>query len=88
MGQLAHEHGPTDVALLDETIPANLARTLDAYGEREALVSRHQDIRWSYDEFGDRVRRLARNMMAAGLQVGQQALPELEAPQLLSPLLA
>lgn len=72
MPQLAHEHGPTDVALLDETIPANLQRTLAAHGDREALVSRHQDIRWTYHEFGERVRRLAKAMMAAGLNVGDR----------------
>ncbi len=69
---LAHEHGPVDVELLDETIPANLQRTLDLYGDREALVSRHQDIRWSYDEFGDRVRRLAKSLIHAGLDVGDR----------------
>ncbi len=72
MGQLAHEHGPVDVALLDETIPANLQRTLAQHGDREALVSRHQDIRWTYDEFGTRVRRLAKAMMQAGLDVGDR----------------
>jgi len=72
MVALSHEHGPTDVALLDETIPANLSRTLDSHGAREALVSRHQDIRWTYNEFGDRVRRLAKGLMHAGLAVGDR----------------
>ena len=72
MGQLAHEHGPTDVALLDETIPHNLARTIAAHGAREALVSRHQDIRWTYDEFGERVRRLAKSLIGAGLEAGDR----------------
>jgi fatty-acyl-CoA synthase len=72
MPELSHEHGPTDVALLDETIPANLQRTLAAHGDREALVSRHQDIRWSYDEFGERVRQLAKSMIQAGLEIGDR----------------
>ncbi len=72
MGEVAYEHGPTDVALLDETIPANLARTIAEHGSREALVARHQDIRWTYDEFADRVRRLAKGLMAAGLEVGDR----------------
>ena len=72
MGEPAYEHGPTDVALLDETIPANLARTIDAHGDREALVSRHQDIRWTYHQFGERVRDLAKSLMAAGLEVGDR----------------
>ena len=72
MGELAYEHGPVDVALLDETIPANLIRTIEAYGHNEALVSCHQDIRWDYREFGRRVRDLAKSMLAAGLGVGDR----------------
>ena len=72
MVSLAHEHGPTEVALLDETIPANLQRTLGAHPNREALVSVHQDIRWTYDEFGTRVRRLAKSLMHAGLEIGDR----------------
>jgi fatty-acyl-CoA synthase len=72
MGQPALEHGPTDVSLLDDTIPANLARTVAAHAEREALVSRHQDIRWTYREFGERVRRLATGLLDAGLVQGDR----------------
>ena len=72
MGEPAYEHGPTDVALLDDTIPANLARTIEAHGDREALVSVHQGIRWTYREFGERVRDLAKSMMAAGLAAGDR----------------
>ncbi len=70
--ELAHEHGPTDVALLDETIPANLARTVAIHGDREALVARHQDIRWTYAEFGERVRKLAKGLAGAGLRTGDR----------------
>ncbi|MEY2958051.1 MAG: hypothetical protein RLZZ01_619, partial [Actinomycetota bacterium] len=72
MGQPSYEHGPTGVDLLDETIPANLARTISTHGDREALVSCHQGIRWTYREFGVRVRALAKAMMAAGLEVGDR----------------
>ena len=81
MGQPSLEHGPTDVPLLDETIGANLARTVAAHGEREALVSRHQGIRWTYDEFGERVRSAARKgLLDAGLEQrrpGRPVEPEL-----------
>ena len=63
MGIDAHEAGPTDVVLLDETIGANLARTVAAHREREALVARHQGIRWSYAQFADRVEHLARGLI-------------------------
>lgn len=72
MTRLAISAGPTDVPLLDETIPANLARTVAQHGDREALVSVHQDIRWTYREFAERVRTLARGMAAAGLEKGDR----------------
>jgi fatty-acyl-CoA synthase len=69
---LAYDAGPTDVALLDDTIGVNLARTIAAYGANEALVARHQGIRWTYDEFGQRVERLAAGLLATGLDVGDR----------------
>ena len=72
MSEPAIDAGPTDVPLLDETIGQNLARTIAEHGDREALVSRHQDIRWTYREFGDRVEALARGLMVAGLEVGDR----------------
>ena len=70
--RLAIDAGPTDTPLIDETIGQNLARAVAAHGDREALVSRHQDIRWTYREFADRVADLARGMLGAGLQVGDR----------------
>jgi fatty-acyl-CoA synthase len=70
--ELAQDAGPTDVPLLDETIGANLARTVAAHGDREALVARHQGVRWTYDEFAERVARLARGLLGIGLAAGDR----------------
>ena len=72
MAELSIAAGPTDTPLMDMTIPANLARTVAEHGALEALVSYHQGIRWTYDEFADRVHRLATGMLAAGLEVGDR----------------
>jgi fatty-acyl-CoA synthase len=72
MGKLALDIGPTDDPLLEETIGENLARTVQEFGSNDALVSRHQDIRWSYTEFAARVAQLAKGLMAAGLEVGDR----------------
>ena len=72
MGELAIEHGATSDALLDETIGQNLARTVAAHGDVEALVSCHQGIRWTYREFAERVDALAGGLLSSGLQAGDR----------------
>src|SRR5262245_65788762 len=69
---LAVDNGPTDVALLDETIGENLRRTIGAHGDNEALVARHQGIRWSYAEFGERVERLSGGLLGLGIEIGDR----------------
>jgi len=64
--------GTTDVPLIEETIDANLRATVAAHGDREALVVRHQGIRWSYRELDAQVDRLARALYASGLAAGDR----------------
>ncbi len=68
----ALEVGPTTEPLFEETIGQNLARTVAAHGSRDAVVSRHQNIRWTYDEFAERVERLAIGLLGAGLDAGDR----------------
>ena len=72
MTELSYAAGPTDIPLLDATIPDDLDRTVREHGDREALVSCHQGIRWTYDEFAERVSRLATGLLAAGLERGDR----------------
>jgi fatty-acyl-CoA synthase len=53
---------------IDEMLTATIARAAD----REALVCRHQDIRWSYAELGRRVEDVASGMLALGLSPGDR----------------
>ena len=58
MGTPSHAVGPTEPPLLEETIGANLRRTVERFGDRDALVSRHQGLRFTYEEFWTEVGRL------------------------------
>jgi fatty-acyl-CoA synthase len=69
---LAIDSGPVDVPILDETIGANLARTVAVHGANEALVSAHQQIRWTYAELAERVETLARGLLGLGLEKGDR----------------
>ncbi len=64
--------GPTDEPLLEETIGANLRRAAARFGEREALVVRHQDYRATYAELDEQVDRAARAFLARGVAKGDR----------------
>ncbi len=69
---LAIDAGPVDIPVLDDTIGANLARTVGAHGDGEALVAVHQSIRWTYRELAERVATLARGLLGLGLAKGDR----------------
>ena len=64
--------GPTDAPLIEETIDANFRATVAAHPDREALVVRHQGVRWSYTELDAEIDHLARALLASGLTVGDR----------------
>src|SRR5512139_3311061 len=68
----AHVKGSTAAKLLDLTVPALLARTVQRFGARPGLVVRQQKIRWSYAEFAAAVDRLASGLLALGLIKGER----------------
>ena len=69
---LAESVGPTNQALIEQTISDNLASTVAEFPDREALVVRHQNIRWTYSELADKVDALARGLVGRGFQVGDR----------------
>ncbi len=69
---LSHTTGPTEPALIEQTIGDNLEATVAIHGDREALVCCHQDIRWTYRELNDRVDQLARGLLGLGLAKGDR----------------
>jgi fatty-acyl-CoA synthase len=72
MNRLSWAHGASATPLLGETIGANLERTVAAHPDREALVVRHQGVRLTYAQFGERVDRVARALVASGLEPGDR----------------
>ena len=64
--------GLESAPLLEETIGANLDRTIERFGERDALISCQQGRRYTYSELGAAVDELARALMAAGIERGDR----------------
>jgi fatty-acyl-CoA synthase len=68
----AYAHGPSPVSLLGETIGDALNRAADRHGDRDALISCHQQIQWTYAELLSEVNRVARALLALGVDRGDR----------------
>jgi fatty-acyl-CoA synthase len=70
--QLSYVHGGSTQPLLGETLGACFDRIVERFGEREALVVRHQDIRWTYRELQRRTNNLAVALLRLGMNPGER----------------
>jgi fatty-acyl-CoA synthase len=69
---LSYVHGPGSVALLGETIGASLNRAAARFGDRDALISCHQNLRYTYAGLLDEANLTARALMALGVERGDR----------------
>lgn len=72
MANLSYERGPSEPALLETTIGANLAATAAKHARRDALVDVAAGRRWNYAELLAAVRRLATGLVRAGIAAGDR----------------
>src|SRR5438309_2061006 len=68
----SYAQGACSIPLLGETIGENLRRTVEQFGDREALVVRHQNFRATYRELWELVDRAAKGLLARGVKVGER----------------
>ncbi|MCV7172917.1 AMP-binding protein [Mycobacterium manitobense] len=68
----AYGRGPTDVALLEETIGTNFERTAQANPDVEALVEVVTGRRWTYAELNDEIDRTAAGLIGLGVEKGER----------------
>ncbi len=72
MTAASYAKGATSPALLDDTIGANLAATVARVPDQDALVSRHQGLRFTYTELDRAVDEVAAGLLGLGLQTGDR----------------
>jgi len=70
--RLSYVHGASDVPLIGATIGDLLDRVAAQVPENEALVSCHQNVRYTYREFGALCDQFARGLMALGIGKGDR----------------
>ncbi|MBS0470557.1 MAG: AMP-binding protein [Proteobacteria bacterium] len=61
-----------DKPLVYETIGACFDRIADTFGERDGLIVRHQNIRWTYAQYRAAVDRFAAGLLALGIKKGDR----------------
>jgi fatty-acyl-CoA synthase len=64
--------GSTSIPLLEQTIGQNLAGTVARFGDSDALIVPFQNVRLTYAELAGEVDRVARALLAAGLEKGDR----------------
>ncbi|SNR41868.1 fatty-acyl-CoA synthase [Haloechinothrix alba] len=68
----SYASGTSEVPLLGDTIGDNLAHTVAAFGDREALVDHPSGRRWTYREFAADVDAVALGLAARGVGKGDR----------------
>jgi fatty-acyl-CoA synthase len=69
---VSHVRGATSTPPIETTIGAAFDAATECLADHEALVVRHQNIRWTYTEFRRQVDELAAGLVALGLQPGER----------------
>ncbi|MGH9172757.1 MAG: AMP-binding protein, partial [Vicinamibacterales bacterium] len=69
---LSYVHGASETPLIGATIGDLFDRVVEQLPEHEALVSRHQSIRWTYRELQHECDRFARGLIALGVRKGDR----------------
>ena len=72
MSSVSYASGPADKALLGTPIPKLFDQIVAQHGDREAVVSIHQDVRLTYAQLADRVNKLAKAFISAGFEKGNR----------------
>ncbi|KAH7091695.1 acyl-CoA synthetase/AMP-acid ligase-like protein II [Paraphoma chrysanthemicola] len=68
----AHAIGPSEPPLLEQTVPEHFAGIARQYGDRNAVISRHQRITLTYDALDRDSNRLARGLQKIGVAKGDR----------------
>ena len=68
----SYVHGASNVPLIGRTLGAFFDEAARRWGRNDALIVRHQKVRWSYAELKRRVDDFAAGLLALGLEPGDR----------------
>src|ERR1700691_1474326 len=68
----SYAHGVSMTPLIGDTIGVHFDKVAERWAERDALIVRQQNVRWSYGELKAKVDALAAGLLALGLAPGDR----------------
>ncbi len=68
----SYVHGASATPLIGQTIGSYFEAAADRWADNDALISRHQGIRWSYRQLAAEVDAVAAGLLALGLERGER----------------
>ena len=68
----SYVHGASAVPLIGDTIGVHFDKAVARWPEAEALVVRHQGVRWTYRDLQQQVDACAAGLLALGLEPGDR----------------
>ncbi len=71
-GEPSYVSGVSTVPLIGDTIGVHFDKIAQAHADRDALIVRHQNIRWTYRELRERVDNLGASLRRLGLAPGER----------------
>jgi len=69
---LSYDYGVSDVPLVGKTIGNVFDEAVQRYPDKMALISRHQNIRWTYQQYKEQVDAFAAGLIELGLKPGER----------------
>src|SRR5215468_5088944 len=72
MRQLSYVHGASEIPFIGDTIGVYFDRIAERFAERDALIVKHQQIRWTFRELKERVDDFAAGLLSLGLERGDR----------------
>ena len=68
----SYVHGVSNTPLLGDTIGVHFDKIAARFADREAVIARHENIRWTYADFKREVDGVAAGLIALGLEPGDR----------------
>jgi fatty-acyl-CoA synthase len=68
----SYVHGASNVPLIGAALGRNFDEIVARFPDRDALIVRHQNVRWTYAALQQRVDGLAAGLLALGLEPGER----------------